>query len=633
MGKPFSQELNNLQDTFAWSLEQEIEEIRSLQSDHTPVMIVGSGGSQSACFLLASLLQTKGIIAKAITPLELHFVKNSIGNSRVIFISAGGRNNDIILAYKTALQCDPVSLLSICMRSNTPIGKLSSKYSTSKVLEYRIPAGKDGFLATNSLVAYFTLFLRAFNSSTGGMKAPDFSKVNSIETFVANTTEDTTISILYGGWSHSVAIDIESKITEAALGNVQMADYRNFAHGRHHWFAKRGGKSAIVALVTPDEELLAEKTLALLPASIPRLILKSKKADAFASLELLIKSFRLIESIGSQRGIDPGRPGVPSFGRKLYNLRYATLLPDKRQNSKSLSTDLLPILRKANVDNADCLSKDQMTYWREAYVSTTKSLSKAKFGAIVFDYDGTLCRPTNRFDPLSTEVKAALHEILRKGFVVGVVTGRGKSVRKELQAAVDKKFWKQVLIGYYNGADIAPLADSESPNTHAEPDQELLRIYSLINGYSFPFEIKADLRPKQLTIEIGDKVLWERTRPLLLQLIMTSNATNIQVLESSHSMDIIKRPDVSKLNILQPCVNLNKELRIGSECLCIGDRGQWPGNDFELLSTRFALSVDEVSSDRDHGWNIAPAGIKGVDATLLYLEKIKFSKTHFNFVV
>ena len=43
--------------------------------------------------------------------------------------------------------------------------------------------------------------------------------------------------------------DLESKFTEAALGHLQIADYRNFAHGRHHWLAKRSETSAILAFI------------------------------------------------------------------------------------------------------------------------------------------------------------------------------------------------------------------------------------------------------------------------------------------------------------------------------------------------------------------------------------------------
>ena len=42
------------------------------------------------------------------------------------------------------------------------------------------------------------------------------------------------------------------------------------------------------------------------------------------------------------------------------------------------------------------------------------------------------------------------------------------------------------------------------------------------------------------------------------------------------------------------------------------------GNDCDLLQTPFSLSVDEVSLDSTLCWNLAPAGYRGVQATLFY---------------
>src|SRR5260370_29648479 len=41
--------------------------------------------------------------------------------------------------------------------------------------------------------------------------------------------------VLHSPSLDAAAWDLESKFSEAALGSIQVADYRNFAHGRHHW--------------------------------------------------------------------------------------------------------------------------------------------------------------------------------------------------------------------------------------------------------------------------------------------------------------------------------------------------------------------------------------------------------------
>ena len=108
--------------------------------------------------------------------------------------------------------------------------------------------------------------------------------------------------------------------------------YRNFAHVRHYWVAKRVKESAIVALITPEEEGIAKKTLSILPESIPKLLITTDQKSSLGSLELLIKSFTLVNLIGQKQQIDPGRPGVPEFGRLLYNLKYSSLYNEKKKS-------------------------------------------------------------------------------------------------------------------------------------------------------------------------------------------------------------------------------------------------------------------------------------------------------------
>ena len=633
MGKPFSQELEHIYQTHAWATDQDISALQELTIDRqTPIIVVGSGGSLSACYLAVYLLQRFGIFAKAITPLELYYSREMLGQSRIIFISASGKNTDILFSFKSAIEENPVSILTICMRKGAPLTELANKYSISKGLEYSIPTGKDGFLATNSLIAYFVMLLKALHQNALDIPIKITQKdLLAINEFTETLDDNSSTTILYAGWGHPTAIDIESKFTEAALGNINLADYRNFAHGRHHWFAKRRKNSSIIALVTPTEELIATKTLSLIPSSVPRLILRSKDKSPGASLDLLIKSFWLIESVGRKRDIDPGKPGVPEFGRKLYNLKYSSLLKPFEKNIDKDFANIL--LKKSKVSSLGALSEEQVSYWIDAYKSFTKKLTKTKFGIIIFDYDGTICRPQDRFNPLSEEITHYLNSFLRKGFIVGVVTGRGQSARKEMQNAIAPKYWENVMIGYYNGANIGNLSENNIPDTKIRPNETLQRLYDLIISTNSHQKIKIELRPWQLTIQIDNenKIDWLKIRGSLLQLIMKLNMSDLQVLESNHSLDIIKRPEVSKLNILEPCISRAKSLKISTNCLCIGDRGQWPGNDFELLSTPYSLSVDEVSSDKDSCWNLSPIGMNGVDSTLIYLRKIRFLKDHFKF--
>jgi hypothetical protein len=63
--------------------------------------------------------------------------------------------------------------------------------------------------------------------------------------------------------------------------------------------------------------------------------------------------------------------------------------------------------------------------------------------------------------------------------------------------------------------------------------------------------------------------------------------------------------------------------------LCIGDKGHWPGNDCDILSTPYSLSVDEVSPDPKSCWNLAPAGHRCVQATDDYLRALHVASGFF----
>ena len=91
----------------------------------------------------------------------------------------------------------------------------------------------------------------------------------------------------------------------------------------------------------------------------------------------------------------------------------------------------------------------------------------------------------------------------------------------------------------------------------------------------------------------------------------------MRVTRSSHSIDILA-PGVSKLNVISRV----RELVGEAPLLTIGDRGRWPGNDYELLREPFSLTVDEVSVDRATCWNLARPGQRGPSVTLEYLRAL-----------
>jgi HAD superfamily hydrolase (TIGR01484 family) len=635
MGKPFKKEIERLSDTIEWAKNQSIEKLSGflLNQSREPLFIVGSGGSLSACYFAASLYQKQGIMAKAITPLELYYSKEAIRNSKILFISSSGKNADILFGFKIAIQQEPQHVVTICMKLNSPLSYLARKYSICLPLEFEIPSKKDGFLATNSLVAYFVILYRAFGYSfinySNSLLDNKFNR--DIDVFTKSLSPIPTITVLYGGWGQPVAYDIESKFTEAALGNVQLSDYRNFGHGRHHWFAKREKNSAIIALVTPEEDQIAAKTIGLIPTHIPTLIIRSRENSPASSIELLIKSFHLINSYGELQKIDPGRPGVPEFGRKLFNLRFSSFYKALKTDKKS--EEILHILRKTRAKTFSELKENEKIFWRNKYKIFINRLKNTPFGIVILDYDGTLCSAENRFSGISEEMKSELIRLLKQDITVGIATGRGKSVREELVKFIPEKLRENVVIGYYNGSDVGFLTNHSLPQKNSKTNKILNSLFEDLKNLKYLFEpIDLELRPNQITIKFLSKFSNFRLNELVRILISKPKYSQLEMLESSHSIDVIVRPKVSKLNIISTCIE-NAQRHLKSEnYLCIGDRGQWPGNDFELLSSPYSLSVEEVSFDPETCWNISSVGFNNSEATIEYLKRLQIKNGNLNFI-
>lgn len=621
MGKPFKSELLHIKDIIEWANTQDTTNLKLFfeTENNLPLISIGSGGSFSACYYSSLLYESKYQIAKAQTPFDFFSSKNVSSKSKVLFISASGKNNDIQFALEKAIESGAVLLSNLSMKATNPLSVKLNNLSNSYPSNYNIPTGKDGFLATNSLIAFFSLLYLSYNEK----KIEINSLLNlsnerfhlEIKSFINEIADRNNLTLLYGGWGLPVAYDIESKCTEAALSAVLLTDYRNFGHGRHHWFDKHKKTSAIVALVTPNEKLIAEKTLSLIPNDIPRLIISTEIADSLGSLDLLIKSFFFISYLGDVRNIDPGKPGVPDFGSKLYHLRYSSIYKVKKGNVINSA-----ICKKAGVVDVAEISDGEKELWLNAYKKFTTSLKNNSFTDIVFDYDGTICSTKDRFEThLESITKDYLLVLLKNDIKIGIVTGRGKSIKELLRNTFDKKYWDRIIVGYYNGANVGYLSDDSLPIIDSNPNDSLIKISAAINknGYfkiNNAFDIT--IRPQQLTIKASDIRTYKFIKSFCNQYIERNNIDNICILESSHSLDIIVRPTVSKLNIF-------KDFLKEENTLCIGDKGLFPGNDYELLSTQYSLSVSEVSIDLDSCWNLAPENNSNINNLHFYLSKIE----------
>ncbi len=112
---------------------------------------------------------------------------------------------------------------------------------------------------------------------------------------------------------------IDTSVWEASICNVQTTDFRNFAHGRHSWLHHRADDSFVVALAGRDWPTVHTSVLSLIPSTVRKSIVDFGNCGRFDNAVGILRGLVLIEAMGDAVGTDPGKPGVGTFGRSIYD--------------------------------------------------------------------------------------------------------------------------------------------------------------------------------------------------------------------------------------------------------------------------------------------------------------------------
>jgi len=614
MGKPFQSELLSLSQTYEWAVERDLAPLSRLREElaNRSLYTIGSGGSLSAAAYGAYLHSKCGEFASALTPLDF-CARRHLRDSAVLIYSAGGGNVDVIAALRHGLQREADVIGTICLVPGSKLATLSRQYQYLYSWAESSPVDGDGFLATNSLLAFFVLSHRLFEPQ---VKLPtSYARLGSLAHYSERDAQKLVqrdhLIVLHGPSTGAAAIDFESKMSEAGLSSVQLADYRNFAHGRHNWIAKKANSTGVLSLCAREDWEIADKTVRILRNVCPVTEVKIDGPSSLASLAALPAIFDITKFAGTFRRIDPGRPGVPPFGRQIYNLKPTNKQP-LRPGASPTVEDVLA--RKFNL----CAANTPLTQLKDAAHAVHQELLKREYGALVLDFDDTLCGRSERFGSLRDDIAVDLERIAASGIPIGIATGRGRSVRVQLRDSIEEKYWSGFTIGYYNGAELAPLADDGKPDAGTKAEGILTEAADLLLADRVT-KILANItvRPRQVTLEPSHgaymTLLWKETVRCLAHL-----SASVKVVHSSRSVDVVTT-STSKCSLITA---MSTGLKGNSRVLCIGDQGSYPGNDFELLSHPYSLSSDRCSMALDSCWNFAPIGYRGVQATKYYLQKL-----------
>jgi hydroxymethylpyrimidine pyrophosphatase-like HAD family hydrolase len=257
-------------------------------------------------------------------------------------------------------------------------------------------------------------------------------------------------------------------------------------------------------------------------------------SGVWGAIYCIMTSILLFGDIAKSHNIDPGRPEVPIWGRKLHSLQFNN---DKVQKQLNFPASICP------------------------------------FGAMVIDIDG----------PIREEIVEELNRLLKLGLTIGFATGRGGSAIDLLREGIRQEFWDKVTVGLYNGTCIIKLSEE---HIHLSYNQLPMfnELSQLVRDMCKKYEIDPSIRPTQITVR---DLLPQQLDLFKVELCSALGQKNIyfKIISSGHSIDIIPRWG-SKLMVVE---NIDQGLEF--QILCVGDQGQIGGNDEELLRWQPSISV------------------------------------------
>jgi hypothetical protein len=611
MRPTYQEELGRLEATYQQSLRLDIGALADLHAltAGQPALFVASGGGLASAQIAAERhTATHGELGVALTPLAL-VGEATVRRAAVVVISARAAHPDIGFALRAARVRHnyPVSLVT-----HRALDELDYSLLRRLTSAVHIPSlGRDGFLATNSVLSLATLFTR---SSDVTIELPEALPWLSAEALPITTER---CLVLHGPGQRAAAIDLETRLSELGLASVQVADYRNFAHGRHTGFARNVEVTTVISLASPATLDLANATMDALPAESATMHLHSSLPEPAAALDLLVASMRVVGATASSVGLDPARPKVPAFGRRLYHLgaqRHVALEPHGPIERK------LAALRVPQSAELAQRYSDALDHW-------LADLESHDLRGIVIDYDGTVCTTSERFDLPSPDVQRQLLRLLDGGLHIGFATGRGRSLHADLRRWVPRPLWDSITLGLYNGSVMVESLNAPVP-ARGPVCGELATLISRLDDEPLRGSMKIEDRAGQISIEpvTGAGIGVEATAGWVSECIARAPGLALKSFRSGHSVDVVDAA-TSKVRVLEWL-----EHTLDGEVLAIGDRGDAGGNDFELLSARpWTLSVDRCSGDRTRCWNLAPVGASGPDALVFYLRRLQRQRSGWRF--
>ena len=591
-------------------------------------LAVGSGGSAVAAEYLAVCrngLQAAPTLVR--TPLEFALGEEDVTQAQIWLFSARGENSDMIGAIRAAAARRAGAIHVVTANEDGRLACEASALANARVHVLPIADPKDGFLATHSLVATVVALLRAADRCSGAsmedvlddgilaaarVRLASENRACLASEFASLACTDTLI-LLVDPRLTPAAVTVETSAWEAAICPVQRTDFRNFAHGRHVWLARRSKETVILSLTGTDTRDAWLEIQALIPSHVRSVRRDYANCGRFQNALGVLDGLGIVEAMGRAGGVDPGRPGIGSFGRGLYEgtaleRLTARLTPAVRQKQAAAA------LRDDPQSSAIDMAAQEIT--------VRARFGAAAFRALVLDYDGTVVSTGGRYDPPSSDIIAQLERLLEGGLSLAFATGRGGSAGEQLRAHLSARHHADVLVGYYNGAYLRPLnvdIRQEPAPRHPAIGEALAWLHARPELFLSSYADSVKDSKVQATIEMSS-LRDPKSFSALFESAFAADG-RLRLSCSQHSFDICLAETCKTAVISAVANNLGDA---DASILRIGDSGTRLGNDYAMLGSAYGISVQDVCDRPDVCWSFFGGAIAGPDALLRILRALRF---------
>ena len=286
-----------------------------------PLIATGSGGAETAGEFAALLYGARGGVATSVSPYTFNSYSDAaLKTAKILLVSKGGHNNDIVFATRRALTVNPDKTVAINFSDSdrNEARKLFLKSGSGKCFVIPMKNVHDGFVSTGTSLSYFAIFTKIFQPDV------DLEKYRTIpeKPFTLCLNDGTPLTsddfkgvhsyiVLQGSWGRPVANNLEGKLVECGLAQAGVYDYRNYCHGRFIFTSNHLEDSAVILFVSPRERDIVARTRAYLPATTKLVIIETEYDAPEVAFDLLIRSTEFYHTLCSATGVNPESPKNP----------------------------------------------------------------------------------------------------------------------------------------------------------------------------------------------------------------------------------------------------------------------------------------------------------------------------------